>query len=124
MKKRFVLFIIFIMLIINIITLFLILRYVDPYLHTFIWVSSLIVTFVLSVSTFFTFILYIFKKIYYRWEVFMYNVLSSFRQSFLFAIFIVWLLFFYIEEIPMLLTWSLLFIMLFFIEFLFQNMKS
>lgn len=124
MKKRFVLFIIFIMLIINIITLFLILKYVDPYFNKTIWVSSLIVTFILSVSTFFTFILYIFKKIYYRWEVFIYHVLTSFRQSFLFSVFIVWLMFFYIENIPMILTSFLLLIMLFFIEFLFQNIKN
>lgn len=124
MKKRFVLFIIFIMMIINIITFFLIINYVDPYLNKNIGILFLVTTFILSVSTFFTFFLYILKKIYYRWDVFIIHVLSSFRQSFLFSVFIVWLIFFHIIKVPIVLTTWLLFIMLFFIEFLFKNLKS
>jgi hypothetical protein len=66
MKKKFLLFIIIIVFIISILSLILILNFVDPYSSKIIGIFSIMVSFLLSVTTFLTLFFYLFKKAYYR----------------------------------------------------------
>lgn len=124
MKKRFLLFIIFIIFLVSITTLILILNYVDPYEYTFLWLSSIVFSYVLTISCFFTIIFYFLKKIYYRWNVYIYHVLSSFRQWFLVAIFTSSLIYFYKIWAPVILSWIVLFIILFLLEIFVENYEN
>lgn len=124
MKKRFLLFIIFIIFLVSLTTLILILNYVDPYEFTWLWISSLLFSYVLTVSSIFTIIFYFFKKIYYRWDVYIYHVLSSFRQWFLVATFTSSLIYFYNQGISLLLAWSILFIILILLEIFVENYET
>ena len=123
-KKRFILLIIFTIFFISSLSLFLILNYLNPFEHRFIAIVFVIITFVLSVSSFFSLFLYFFKKIYYRWEVFLSHVLSSFRQWFFISIFFIWIVFFKVVWVDLLLTWFLLFVLLLFLELFIQNLET
>lgn len=124
MKKRFLLFIIFVIFLVSLVTLFLILNYVDVYEFTKIWLSSIIFSYTLTISCFFTLLLYFLKKIYYRWNVYIYHVLSSFRQWFLVAIFTQSLIYFYNIWAPLIVSWLLLFIILFLLEIYVENYEN
>lgn len=124
MKKRFLLFIIFIIFIISLTTVFLILNYLDPYEYTQIWVWSLLFSYNLAISCLFTLIFYFIKKIYFRWNVYIYHVLSSFRQGFLVAIFTSSLIYFNFIDAPILLTWIILFIILILLEIFVSNYEN
>lgn len=124
MKKRFLLFIIFVIFLVSLVTLFLILNYVDVYEFTKIWLSSIIFSYTLTISCFFTLLLYFLKKIYYRWNVYIYHVLSSFRQWFLVAVFTQSLIYFYNIWAPLIVSWLLLFIILFLLEIYVENYEN
>ncbi len=124
MKKRFLLFIIFIIFIFSSVTFILILNYLDPYEYKVMGLSSIIFTFILWISTFFTMVLYFLKKIHYRWRVYLYHVLTSFRQWFFISIFILALIFFNILGASIILTWFVLFIILSFLELFIQNLEK
>ncbi len=62
---------------------FAVLHYFDPYIFPLLAISLLSISFLLCQVSFCTFILYFCKKIYYRWEVHLFHVGSSLRQSFL-----------------------------------------
>lgn len=124
MKKRFLLFIIFIIFIVSFTTLILILNYVDIYEYRNIWLWSIIFSYNLTISCLFTLIFYFLKKIYYRWNVFIYHVLSSFRQGFLVAIFTSSLIYFYNIWAPLFITWFILFIILFLLEKFVENYEN
>lgn len=124
MKKRFLLFIIFIMFVLSLVTFVLILNYLDPYEYKITALISIIFTFILWISTFVTLFLYFFKKIYFRGRVYIYHVLSSFRQSFFISIFALVLIFFNILWASLLLTWWLLLLILTFLELFIQNLEK
>lgn len=124
MKKRFLLFLIFIIFVISLITLILILNYVDVYEFRNIWLSSIIFSYTLTVSCLFTLIFYFLKKIYYRWNVYIYHVLSSFRQGFLVAIFTQSLIYFNNIWAPVFFTWAILFIILLLLEIFVENYEE
>lgn len=124
MKKRFLLFLIFIIFVISLITLILILNYVDVYEFRNIWLSSIIFSYTLTVSCLFTLIFYFIKKIYYRWNVYIYHVLSSFRQGFLVAIFTQSLIYFNNIWAPVFFTWAILFIILLLLEIFVENYEE
>ena len=124
MKKRFLLLIIFITFVLSLITFILILNYLDPYQYKVIAITSIIFTFSLWLATFFTIILYFFKKIYFRWRVYLYHVLSSFRQWFFLTLFILGLIFFNILGASIILTWLLLIVILVFLELFIQNLEK
>jgi len=119
MKKRFLLFLIFIMCIISITTFILILNYLDPYEYKMLGIISITITFILWISTLLTILLYFFKKIYYRWRVYVYHVLTSFRQWFFTS-----LLLFNILWASLLVTWLLSFTILMFLELFIQNLEK
>lgn len=124
MKKRFLLLIIFIIFLFSLVTFILILNYLDPYQYKVTATVSIIFAFVLWVSTFFTILLYFIKKIYYRWRVYLYHVLTSFRQWFLISLFALGVLFFNIMWASVILTWFLLFVILIFLELFIQNLEK
>lgn len=123
-KKRFILSIIFVIFAISMVTFFLILNYLDPYEYKITAIVSIITTFVLWVSTFLTLLLYFIKKIYYRWRVYVYHVLTSFRQWFFVSLFFVSMIFFNILWASLLLTWFLLVILFIFLELFIQNLEK
>jgi len=124
MKKRFLLFIIFIIFVLSLVTFILILNYLDPYEYKVTAMVSIIFTFVLWLSTFFTLVLYFIKKIYYRGRVYVYHVLSSFRQWFFIALYLLALIFFNIIWASLIFTWLLLFILFTFLELFIQNLEK
>ena len=123
MKKRFLLLIIFIMFLFSLITFILIINYLDPYQYKIFALISIIFTFILWLTSLITIILYFIKKIYYRWRVYLYHVLSSFRQWFFFSLFMLFMIFFYWLGVPILLTWVLLLIIVTFLELFIQNLE-
>jgi len=121
MTKKFLLLLIILVFITSLITLLLIIKYVNPYSMDNIILWFLAMSFILSVSSFFTFIFYIIKKIHYRWEVLINHISSSFRQGFLISIYLLALLLFYRLEIPLVLSSIILFLLLLIFEIFFQN---
>ena len=124
MKKRILLLIILFTFFVSIGTLMLTYNYVDPYEYTLLAVFLAIFSFILWVSSFFAFVLYFIKKIYFRWKVYVQNVLTSFRQGFFISLFVVLLMYFhhlgasvYVVVLP--LGFALLFLELFF-----QNLQD
>ncbi len=124
MKKRILLLIILFTFFVSIGTLMLTYNYVDPYEYTILGLFLALFSFILWTSSFFAFILYFIKKIYFRGKVYVQNVLTSFRQWFFISLFIVLLMYFnhlgasiYVVALP--LAFALLFLELFF-----QNLQD
>lgn len=124
MKKRFLLFLIFVIFLLSFTTFFLILNYLDPYEYRVLSVSFIIISFILSCTSFFTIFLYFIKKIYFRWNVYIYHVLSSFRQSFFISLFFISLIYFNYLQAPVLVTGLFSFLLLFFLELFIKNQES
>ena len=123
-KKRFILFIILTIFFCSFLSFFLILNYLDPFEYKLLATILIILTFVLSLSSFFALVFYFFKKIYYRWEVFLSHVKSSFRQWFFISLFFVWIVFFKFMGVDLLFSSTLLFILLLFLELFIQNLET
>lgn len=123
-KKRLFLLIIFSIFVVSSITLFMILNYLDPYAYGLMAIVFLLITFLLSVSCFVTILLYIIKKIHYRWDVFIYHILTSFRQWFFTALFIMWLIILNKLWANLFITGILLFAMFVFLDLFLKNIKS
>jgi len=124
MKRRFLLFLIFIMFVISLTTMVLILNYLDPYEYTILGIVSLLFTYILTCSSIFTFILYLFKKVYFRWNTHIYHILSSFRQAFFISLFFLSLIFFNYIWVSLLLTGTLFFVILFSLELFIKNQED
>ncbi len=122
MKKSFLLFVIFLIFLFSSITFYMILNYLDPYTNKVLSSFFIGFTFITTFSTFFTLILFFIKKIHYRWRVELFHVKSSFRQGFFIALFFVWLIIFKILSAPIPILWFLLFLILWFLEVLLQNL--
>lgn len=87
-------------------------------------IISIIFTFVLWVSTFLTILIYFIKKIYFRGRVYLYHVLTSFRQWFFVSLFTLSLIFFNIIWASLIITWFLLLIIFMFLELFIQNLEN
>lgn len=124
MKKRFLLLIILFIFLFSLVTFYLILNYLDPLEYQTIGIVFIIFTFLLWLSSFFALIIYFFKKIYFRWKVYLSNVLSSFRQWFFFSLYLLWLIFFKILWASLLVTWFLFFVFILFLELFIQNITN
>jgi hypothetical protein len=98
--------------------------YMNPESNIKIWFTVMILAIFLLLSSFFTLIIYFFKKVYYRWEIYLSNMNSSLRQWIFWAIYIIWITAFNATSVFSYKTWFLLFIILFFIELIFQSMKD
>ncbi len=121
MKIKFFLSLVFVIFLISFTTLILVLNFMDPYSNTQVSLITAWISFVFSLTTFFTFIIYFFKKIYYRGEVFLYHAIFSFRQAFFLSLVSLWTIIFIKLWILSFLTFFLLFIIFLFIELLIQN---
>ena len=124
MKKKFLLFIIIIVFFISIFSLLLILNFVDPYSSWIIGIFSVIVSFVLGLTTFLTLFFYVFKKVYYRGDVFLYHVYSSFRQGFLISLFILLNIIFYFFSIFTIINLFVIFSLVVFLELFIRNFEN
>ncbi len=124
MKKRFLLTLIFIIFSLSIISTMLVLNFVDPYTNRMVGVFSLIISSVLSLTTFLAIFLYFFKKIYYRWDVYIYHVYTSFRQSFFVSLFLLFSVVFYFFWTLNILNIIFLLIFLIFIELFIKNIEE
>lgn len=122
MTKKILLLIVLFIFLLSIITLYLIFNYLDPYRNELVSLVTLTTSFVLFITSFLTLLLYILKKVYYRWEVFLSHIFSSLRQWFLFSVFLVWIVVFKIIWVFSVSTILLLFIITIFIELMFENM--
>lgn len=123
MKKRFLLIVILLIFIISSITFILILNYFDPYSAPVLALSLLVTTFILSISSALSIFLYMIKKIHYRWDVNIYHVKTSFRQSIFFALFTIGVVILNIFSAPIILSSIALGIFFLFLELFIQNLN-
>lgn len=124
MKKRLLLLILLFTFIVSVTTFYLTWNYIDPYEFPILGILLLGFTFTLGLSSLFAVVLYFFKKVYFRWKVYVQNILSSFRQGILISIFIMLVIYFqslgasiYVVALP-------LGIWLFFLELFYQNLQD
>ncbi len=122
MKRRILLTMLLIIFAVSSLTLFLILNYMNPYSSYTISMISIITTSLLSATSFLTLFLYFFKKVYYRWEVFLWHIFSSLRQAFLLTAFTMWAIIFHALWVASWETVGLAFLILVYIELLVQNL--
>ncbi len=112
------------MFLFSLITFILIFNYLDPYQYKVFAITSIVFTFILGLSSILSIIFYFIKKIYYRWRVYLYHVLSSFRQWFFVSLLIALTIFFHGIWAWVLLTWTLLLIIFTFLELFIQNLDN
>lgn len=121
MKKRFLLFLIFLIFVICSATFVVVLNYLDPFEYTKIALWSLVFSYLFWLSSLLCLVLYIIKKIYFRWNITIYHVLVSFRQAFFISVFFLILVFFNYYGASLIFTAFLSFIVLFFLELFIKN---
>jgi len=124
MKKNFLLFIIFAIFLLSWLSFYMILNYIDPFVNTKIAVFFLIIIFFSMLSSFISILIYFIKKIHFRWDVTIYNLINSFRQASFITLFIIWIIIFNIFKAPMFLSTILLFILFLFLELFISSLKS
>ncbi len=124
MKKNILLLMIFIIFLFSSFSFFIILNYLDPYSNKVLAVLLITFSFIFMLTSFFTLFLYFIKKIYYRGEVDLFNIKTSFRQAYFIAIFIFWIIVFEALKAPVILLSFLLFIILLFWELFLQNLED
>ncbi len=124
MKKKFLLFIIITVFFISILSLLLILNFVDPYSSKIIGIFSIIVSFVLSITTFLSLFFYLFKKVYYRGDVFLYHVYTSFRQSFFISLFLLFSIIFYYFTILNYFNFLFILLLFLFLELFIKSLED
>jgi len=124
MKKKFLLFILFAIFIISFITFLMIFNYLDPYENRVVAIVSVMISFFFSTVSLSTLFLYAFKRIYFRWQVFMHHLMTSFRQGIMLGIFALWIWVFASIWAPIFISGFLLFIILLCIELFIKNMEA
>lgn len=122
--KNLLLLIIFSVFIVSLLIIILILNYIDPFNSNNIIIISFLLSLFLSISTFFTLLLYFIKKIHYRWQVVLNHINSSFRQSSFISIFFILLWVFERIGVPIYFSSFLLFILFIFLELFIQNIYN
>jgi hypothetical protein len=103
---------------------FIILNYLDPYQNIIISLTLISLTFIFTITGFWTVLLFFIKKIHHRWEVDLFHVKTSFRQSFLFSLFLIWLIILNYINAPLLIQGTLLFLIIALIELFIENLES
>lgn len=122
MTKKLLLLTVLAIFFVSALTLGLILNYLDPFRNE--WLSYFLMgsTFFLSVTSLGTIVLYFFKKVYYRGEVFISHIFSTLRQSALIATFFIGAFIFLHIGVLSISTFILLGLIIFFFELLFQHL--
>ncbi len=121
MKIRIYLLTLFIILLTSLTSVLLLFFYMDIESNFKIAIGSMFIASFLFLSSILTLLIFFLKKIYYRWEVYISNLNSSLRQSILLTSFILWLLLFNATWIFNWATASLLFLVMLFLELVFQS---
>lgn len=118
--KRYIITLIIILLS-SITSALLLFYYMDPESNIYISLTTMWIASFLSLGSFFSLLIYFFKRIYYRWEIYISNLSSSLRQWILMALYILWIVTFYTMWVYNIKTASLLFVVMLFIELVFQS---
>jgi len=121
-KIRFILCMILLTGCIGGVSLFSVLKYVDPYFHVPLSVGVLVFSYVVCFCSFVSVFLFFIKKIYFRWEVGIFHLYSSIRQSFLFSLLGIFWVIFMVFKIPFLLPFCILVILLIFTELFIKSL--
>jgi len=124
MRRRFLLLVLFLIFIISFTTFLMIFNYLDPYENKVIGIVTMVIAFFFSVASISTIFLYGFKKIYFRWEVYIHHLMTSFRQWLMIAVFFLWVWVFASIGAPIFISWLLLFIILACIELFIKNLEA
>lgn len=96
----------------------------DPESNKNLAITIMAISFALMTSSFLTILFFVSKKIYYRWNVTLYNIYSSLRQSIILVwILMVWIFFNKINVLTMEVLWILIIVWLFF-EIIFQTIEE
>lgn len=122
MLKNILLLSLFVIFLMSLLTFFFIIHYLDPYKNTVLAVIAISLNVNFLLTSFFTLCIYFFKKVYYRWEVFVTHIFSSLRQGILLSFFLFSMLVCMVLGIVTWYIFVLLFITFVFIELLFQNL--
>lgn len=102
----------------------LLLYYMDPDSNLKVAYITIGVAAFLCISSLLSLIIYFFKKIYYRWEMFMSNLNSCLRQAIFVTTYILWIIVFNNIWVLNYKTALLLLVPLLFIEILFQSITD
>lgn len=108
----------------SILSIILLFYYMDPESNLKVAIATITVAAFLSWSSFTTLVIYFFKKIYYRWEMYISNLNSSLRQWILLTSYVLWIITFYSIWVYNLKTALLLLVSLIFIELIFQSITD
>lgn len=122
-QKRFLLVMLLLIACVSSISSISILLYFDPYINTVLGISLLLMSLFLSITSFVAIVLYFCKKIYFRWAVYVYNVVSSIRQASFLAAYILWLVACSLFDIPLLLPAILILCMFMFLELFIRSIR-
>lgn len=123
-KIKIFLLVLFVIFATSLISSLLLFFYMDVDSNMKVWFTTMGIASFLLLSSSFSLLIYFFKKIYYRWEIYLSNLNSSLRQGIFLAIFIMWMILFYATKVFNYKTSLLLLVMLIFIELIFQSMKD
>lgn len=124
LKIRIYILVLMIIFITSLLSALLLVFYMDPVNDTKIAIILMLIALFLFISSFTSILIYFFKKIYYRWEIFISNLNSSLRQWIFLAIFIIWNWFFYNIWVMDLRTVSLFLTVIIFIELIVQAITN
>lgn len=124
MKKNFLLLVLFAIFVISFITFLMIFNYLDPYENRIIAIISMAIAFFFSTTSISTLVLYAFKKIYFRWQVFIHHLMTSFRQGVMIAFFALGLWIFTSIGAPVFMSGFLLSVILICIELFIKNIEA
>ena len=122
-QKRFLLIMLLLISFISSLSLFSILLYFDPYSNMWLGISLLFMSLYLSLTSFIAVILYFCKKIYFRWAVYVYNVVYSVRQASFIGAYILGLIVCSFLSIPLLVPAIFMCCMFVFLELFIRSIR-
>lgn len=106
------------------VSMVLLLHYMDPETNLRVAFATMWVATFLTASSIITLIIYFFKKIYFRWEIYLSNLNASLRQSIFLTSYMIWIVVFIWMWVYNIKTAVLLFVVLLFIELIFQTISD
>lgn len=123
-QKRIVILSLFVMCFFSTASFFSILNYMDPYQNPLLSSILLGISFIFSITSFLTVILYFIKKIYFRGEVSMYHIFSSLRQAFFINLVVLAYILLEMYAIPVLVPALVIATLFVLLELLWKNLES
>jgi len=123
LQRRFLLLMLMLIACISTISCISLLRYFDPYLNIPLGLSLLWISIFLSITSVVSVVLYFCKKIYFRWEVYIYNVMSSIRQASFISIYILSIVMFAFLWLSVVIPIIVVFFMFLFLELFIRSIN-